>query len=113
MRLIPAPRGTGIVSAPVPKKLLQMAGVDDCYTCARGQTATLGNFGMSLYKLEAKTSSCILAKATFAAIGETFKYLTPDMWPEAKLTKAPYQEHTDYLAKNYSKSQPASKPPEA
>lgn len=46
MRLIPAPRGTGIVSAPVPKKLLQMAGVDDCYTCARGQTATLGNFGM-------------------------------------------------------------------
>ena len=48
MRLIPAPRGTGIVSAPVPKKLLQMAGVDDCYTCARGQTATLGNFGMAL-----------------------------------------------------------------
>ena len=46
VRLIPAPRGTGIVSAPVPKKLLQMAGVDDCYTCARGQTATLGNFGM-------------------------------------------------------------------
>jgi len=45
VRLIPAPRGTGIVSAPVPKKLLQMAGVDDCYTCARGQTATLGNFG--------------------------------------------------------------------
>ena len=48
VRLIPAPRGTGIVSAPVPKKLLQMAGVDDCYTCARGQTATLGNFGRAL-----------------------------------------------------------------
>ena len=45
MRLIPAPRGTGIVSAPVPKKLLQMAGIDDCYTSARGATATLGNFG--------------------------------------------------------------------
>ena len=45
VRLIPAPRGTGIVAAGVPKKLLQMAGVDDCYTCARGQTATLGNFG--------------------------------------------------------------------
>merc|ERR1712108_49995 len=27
VRLIPAPRGTGIVSAPVPKKLLQMAGI--------------------------------------------------------------------------------------
>merc|ERR1711945_71738 len=32
VRLIPAPRGTGIVSAPVPKKLLQMAGIEDCYT---------------------------------------------------------------------------------
>lgn len=46
VRLIPAPRGTGIVSAPVPKKLLQMAGIEDCYTSARGQTATLGNFGI-------------------------------------------------------------------
>merc|ERR1711872_909008 len=32
VRLIPAPRGTGIVSAPVPKKLLTMAGIEDCYT---------------------------------------------------------------------------------
>ena len=35
-RLVPAPRGTGIVAAPVPKKLLQLAGVVDCYTSARG-----------------------------------------------------------------------------
>lgn len=48
VRLIPAPRGTGIVSAPVPKKLLMMAGIDDCYTSARGCTATLGNFGESV-----------------------------------------------------------------
>ena len=53
------------------------------------------------------------AKATFAAIGETFKYLTPDMWPETKLTKPPYQEHTDYLSKSFTKPQPANKPPEA
>ena len=45
VRLIPAPRGTGIVAGSVPKKLLHMAGVSDCYTSARGQTATLGNFG--------------------------------------------------------------------
>uniref|UniRef100_A0A2K6DMQ9 Small ribosomal subunit protein uS5 n=1 Tax=Macaca nemestrina TaxID=9545 RepID=A0A2K6DMQ9_MACNE len=44
VRLIPAPRGTGIVSAPVPKKLLMMVGIDDCYTSAQGCTATLGNF---------------------------------------------------------------------
>merc|ERR1712110_995575 len=57
---IPAPRGTGIVSAPVPKKLLQMAGIEDCYTSARGSTGTLGNF----------------AKATYAAIAKTYSYLT-------------------------------------
>ncbi len=45
VRLIPAPRGTGIVSAPVPKKLLTMAGIEDCYTSAKGCTGTLGNFG--------------------------------------------------------------------
>ena len=53
------------------------------------------------------------AKATFAAIGETFKYLTPDMWPDTKLTKPPYQEYTDYLSKNYTKPQATTKPPEA
>uniref|UniRef100_A0A2I3HAV8 Small ribosomal subunit protein uS5 n=1 Tax=Nomascus leucogenys TaxID=61853 RepID=A0A2I3HAV8_NOMLE len=41
VRLIPAPRDTGIVSAPVPKKLLMMAGISDCYTSAQGCTATL------------------------------------------------------------------------
>ncbi|CAI8050596.1 40S ribosomal protein S2 [Geodia barretti] len=82
VRLIPAPRGTGIVAASVPKKLLQMAGVQDCYTSARGQTATLGNF----------------AKATFAAITNTYTYLTPDLWTDMKLTRPPYQEHTDFLA---------------
>lgn len=39
--------GTGIVSAPTPKKLLQMAGIEDCYTSCTGQTATMGNFGWS------------------------------------------------------------------
>jgi ribosomal protein S5 len=46
VRLIPAPRGTSLVCAPVPKKLLQMAGIQDCWTAAKGCTATLGNFGL-------------------------------------------------------------------
>merc|ERR1712050_586779 len=83
VQLIPAPRGTGIVSAPVPKKLLQMGGVDDCYTSSRGQTSTLGNF----------------AKATFAALQRTYTFLTPDMWSSTTTTLSPYQEHSDYLAK--------------
>merc|ERR1711992_178947 len=86
VRLIPAPRGTGIVSAPVPKKLLQMAGIDDCYTSACGTTATAGNFAM----------------ATYLAIAQTFSYLTPDMWAPTDFGKSPYQEFTDYLAKNHN-----------
>merc|ERR1712140_41474 len=85
VRLIPAPRGTGIVAAGVSKKLLQMAGVDDCYTSACGTTATVGNFAM----------------ATYVAIARTYSYLTPDMWKETQFDKAPYQEFTDYLAKNH------------
>merc|ERR1712227_152546 len=86
VRLIPAPRGTGIVSAPVPKKLLQMAGIEDCYTSARGSTGTLGNF----------------AKATYAAVAATYAYLTPDLWKETIFQKSPYQEFTEYLSKHHN-----------
>merc|ERR1711963_424611 len=63
----------------------QMAGIEDCYTSAKGSTGTLGNF----------------AKATYAAIAETYSYLTPDLWKETVFTKSPYQEFTDFLAKNH------------
>lgn len=48
-RLILGPRGTGIVSVLVPKKLLSMASFEDCYTSARGATSTLGNFAKATY----------------------------------------------------------------
>ena len=41
------------------------------------------------------------AKATYAAIMKTYSYLTPDLWKETVFTKSPYQEFTDYLAKNH------------
>lgn len=86
-RLVPAPRGTGLVAAPTPKKVLQMAGIQDCYTTSRGSTKTLGNF----------------VKATFAAIARTYGYLTPDLWAKSEFSKAPYQEFTDILAKSEKK----------
>jgi len=82
VRLIPAPRGTSLVCAPVPKKLLQMAGIQDCWTAAKGCTATLGNF----------------AKATYAAMAMTYSYLTPDLWKETVYTKTPFQEYSSHLA---------------
>lgn len=41
--LVPAPRGTGIVAAPASKRMLQLAGIEDCYTQSRGNTSTMGN----------------------------------------------------------------------
>jgi len=81
VRLVPAPRGTGIVAAKTPKKVLQFAGIEDVFTQSTGSTKTLGNF----------------VKATFAAIANTYAYLSPDLWPVTKLIKTPYQEHTDFL----------------
>ncbi|KAI7870169.1 40S ribosomal protein S2 [Spinellus fusiger] len=86
-RLVPAPRGTGIVAAPTPKKVLQLAGITDCYTTSRGSTRTLGNF----------------VKATFAAIGNTYGFLTPDLWEETEFSKVPYQEFTDFLSQKARK----------
>ena len=44
VRLIPAPRGTGLVAAPATKKMLSLAGVKDVYTSTRGHSRTMGNF---------------------------------------------------------------------
>ena len=41
----------------------------------------------------------LAAKATYAAIGRTYSYLTPDLWPETPLEKTPYQMNADFLAK--------------
>jgi ribosomal protein S5 len=85
-RVIPAPKGTGIVAAKTPKKLLVAAGYLDCYTESRGKTKTRGNF----------------AKAAFVAISKTYSYLSPDLWHQAKFIKSPYEEYSDFLrdAKN-------------
>merc|ERR1712088_792440 len=52
---------------------------------ACGGTSTLGNF----------------AKATFQAICSTYEFLTPDLWKDEKLPVPPYEEFSDYLAKNH------------
>lgn len=84
MRLIPAPRGTGIVAGPAPKKLLTMAGIRDVYSSATGHTRTTGNF----------------IKATFECLRKSYDFLTPDMWAAEELRMTPFQEFTDVLAKD-------------
>jgi len=82
VRLVPAPRGTGLVAARIPKKVLQFAGIEDVFTSSQGKTKTGGNF----------------IKATFDALRNTYGYLTPDLWRENKLTRPPFQEHSEFLS---------------
>merc|ERR1712025_83523 len=65
VRLIPAPRGTGLVAATVTKKVLAMAGIEDVYCRSTGQTRTTGNFIV----------------ACFLALRKSYIILTPDLWP--------------------------------
>ncbi|KAK2733664.1 40S ribosomal protein [Myotisia sp. PD_48] len=81
VRLIPAPRGTGLVASPAVKRFLQLAGVSDIYTSSSGSTKTLEN----------------TLKATFVAVSNTYGYLTPNLWKETKLTRNPLEEFGDVL----------------
>lgn len=76
MRLIPAPRGTGLVAAGAPKRLLQFAGLTDCYTSSTGHTRTKGNF----------------LKATFVALQKSYGFLSPDLWGDNKYLEHPYDK---------------------
>merc|ERR1712183_491124 len=50
VRLVPAPRGSSLVAAPTSKKVLQFAGIQDCYTQSRGSTRTKGNFLYAVFR---------------------------------------------------------------
>lgn len=82
-RIIPAPRGTGIVAAPATKKLLTMAGLEDAYTSTRGHSKTMGNF----------------IKAAYRALENTYGFLTPDLWKEDKLAAGPYEKFANKATK--------------
>ncbi|KAK9446648.1 40S ribosomal protein uS5 [Limtongia smithiae] len=81
VRLIPAPRGTGVVASPAVKRLLQLAGIEDAYTSSSGSTKTLEN----------------TLKATFVAIGNTYGFLTPNLWKETPLVQSPLDVYSDLL----------------
>ena len=65
-RLIPAPRGTGIVSAPKVKELIALSGIEDVFSRQFGHTRTLMNS----------------VGAMFNAMKKSYRFLTPDMWAQ-------------------------------
>jgi len=83
IRLVPAPKGAGLVAGKTSKKVLAYAGIQDVFTQSTGHTKTLGNF----------------VKATYNALKSTYSFLTPDLWTKTAIKPVPFQEHTDFLAK--------------
>lgn len=83
VKVIPAPRGTGIIASPVVKKVLEMAGVKDAYTQSFGATYVTENF----------------AKAAVGALETTSSFYIPSQWEESAKALNPFSEFTDFLNK--------------
>ena len=69
LRLIPAPRGTGIVASTRVQPVIQMAGLQDVYTRQCGHTRTIMNSVGALYN----------------ALRRSYTFLTPDLWEQQEL----------------------------
>ena len=64
VKLMPGPRGLGLVIGDTAKTVLRMAGIQDCWSFTRGSTSTAISF----------------ANATFEALKKTATTLTPELW---------------------------------
>ncbi len=64
VEVLPGPRGLGLVAGEIPKVVLRLAGVKDCWTRTYGSTSTL-------------TSS---AQAVFDALTRTYSLVTQEDW---------------------------------
>lgn len=88
VRLVPAPRGTGLVAPPVTKKLFNFAGIHDIYTKTEGSTRTRGNF----------------VKACFGAIKAAYEYNSPDWWGKSVVEDHPFVVHRTFLENEKAKN---------
>lgn len=64
VKLIPAPKGLGIVAGGAAKPILRLAGIKDCWTKSYGETRTVLSF----------------AYATYEALKNTYRIVTPKDW---------------------------------
>lgn len=82
LRVVPAPRGSGVRAGSVAKRIFQMAGVKDVFTVTTGQTATNEN----------------LVKATVMALDNATNFFTPDMWNNKTIVRNPFMEFSSVLS---------------
>lgn len=64
VEVIPGPRGLGLVAGEIPKVVLRLAGVKDCWTRSFGSTSTAPS----------------TAYAVYDALGATYRIVTPSDW---------------------------------
>jgi small subunit ribosomal protein S2e len=83
IRFIPAPRGTGIVGAPITKRMMTLAGVGDVFSQSRGNTDTTENYVSAIYD----------------ALYKTYCYLTPDLWNIGAIEQNIYSQFNGELDK--------------
>jgi len=87
LRLVPAPKGTGIVGAPPTKKLLGFCGVEDIFSQSNGSTDTMENF----------------VRAIYDALYKSYKYLTPELWNVGDIRENIFAANNEDL-KNYKEN---------
>ncbi|KAM0676973.1 hypothetical protein BDAP_002444 [Binucleata daphniae] len=81
LRVIPAPRGSGIVAGSVVKRIFMLAGVKDVFTSSKGNTATNENF----------------VKAPVLLLDHSTNFYTPDLWVKTPTEKSPWMEFSSIL----------------
>jgi len=64
IEIIPGPRGLGLVGGEIPKIVLRMAGVKDCWTRTYGSTSTLASTAFAVYD----------------GLRSTYRVVTPEDW---------------------------------
>lgn len=64
IKIIPGPRGLGLVASEVAKVILRLAGIKDCWTKSYGQTRTVPSFAYAVYN----------------ALKRTYEIVTPMDW---------------------------------
>lgn len=64
VNLKPAPRGLGIAASEIPRTVLELAGIEDVWTKAKGQTRTTINFGLATFDALKKTTEVALSESS-------------------------------------------------
>jgi small subunit ribosomal protein S5 len=66
--ILPAPRGVGLVSGEIPKKVLALAGISDAWVHTRGHTRTNLNFAHAIYNALYATNSIKVKESDTASL---------------------------------------------